>query len=66
MASARYFGRGYPPKPMAANSARSIPVAAAEAQHLPSADVLKAMDDERAVRRLRRKLRFWRLLGRVR
>jgi hypothetical protein len=37
-----------------------------EAQHLPSADVLKAVDDERAVRRLRRRLRFWRLLGRVR
>jgi hypothetical protein len=37
-----------------------------EAQHLPSADVLKAVDDERALRRLRRRMWFWRLLGRVR
>jgi hypothetical protein len=54
----RIFGR--------AHGAPTYPIAAAEAQHLPSADVLKAMDDERAVRRLRRRLRFWRLLGRVR
>jgi hypothetical protein len=66
MASSRFFGRGYPPKPMAASSARAIPFAAAEAQHLPSADVLKALDDARRVRRLRRKLRCWRLVGRVR
>jgi hypothetical protein len=54
----RVFGRAF--------GARTYPRAAAEAQHLPSADVLKALDDERAVRRLRRRLRFWRLLGRVR
>jgi hypothetical protein len=58
VASERIFGRAY--------GARGYPIAASEAQHLPSADVLKAMDDERAVRRLRRRLRFWRLLGRVR
>jgi hypothetical protein len=51
---------------MPASSARAIPFAAAEAQHLPSADVLKALDDARRVRRLRRKLRCWRLVGRVR
>jgi hypothetical protein len=62
----RYFGRGSPPEPMPGQNARGYPVAAIESQHLPSADVLKAMDDERAVRRLRRRLRFWRLLGRVR
>jgi hypothetical protein len=51
---------------MPGQSARAYPVAAIEAQHLPSADVLKAVEDERRVRRLRRKLRFWRLLRRVR
>jgi hypothetical protein len=66
VASSRFFGRGYPPKPTPGHSARAYPVAAIEAQHLPSADVLKAVDDERRVRRLRRKLRFWRLLRRVR
>ena len=66
MGSARFFGRGYPPKPMPANSARAIPFTAVEAQHLPSAEVIKGMDDARRVRRLRRKLRFWRLLRRVR
>jgi hypothetical protein len=54
----RVFGRAY--------GAPTYPIAAAEAQHLPSADVLKAMDDARRVRRLRRKLQFWRLLRRVR
>jgi hypothetical protein len=54
----RVFGRAF--------GARTYPRAAAEARHLPSADVLTALDDERAVRRLRRRLRFWRLLGRVR
>jgi hypothetical protein len=54
----RIFGR--------ARGAPTYPIAAAEAQHLPSADVLKALDDARRVRRLRRKLRFWRLLRRVR
>jgi hypothetical protein len=58
VASERFFGRAY--------GARAYPIAAVESQHLPSADVLKAMDDERAVRRLRRRLRFWRLLRRVR
>jgi hypothetical protein len=63
MGSARFFGRGRPPEP---KSARPYPIAASEARHLPSADVLKAMDDERSVRRLRRRMRFWRLLRRVR
>jgi hypothetical protein len=54
----RIFGRAF--------DTRAYPVAASESQHLPSADVLKAVDDERRVRRLRRKLRFWRLLRRVR
>jgi hypothetical protein len=56
--SERVFGR--------AQGARAWPIAASEAQHLPSADVIKGMDDARRVRKLRRKLRFWRLLGRVR
>jgi hypothetical protein len=54
----RTFGR--------AQGAPTYLIAAAEARHLPSADVLKAIDDARLVRRLRRKLRFWRLLRRVR
>jgi hypothetical protein len=58
MASERFFGR--------AQGARSWPIAASESQHLPSADVIKGMDDARAVRRLRRRVWFWRLLGRVR
>jgi hypothetical protein len=58
MASERFFGR--------AKGARSWPIAASKSQHLPSADVIKGMEDERAVRRLRRRMRFWRLLGRVR
>jgi hypothetical protein len=49
-----------------AQGARPYPITAVEALYLPSADVLKGVDDERAVRRLRRKLRIWRLLGRVR
>jgi hypothetical protein len=49
-----------------AQGAPTYPIAAAEAQDLPSADVLKAIDDARHVRRLRRKMRFWRLLRRVR
>jgi hypothetical protein len=40
--------------------------AAAVARIVPSAEVLQGMDDERHVRRMRRRLRFWRLLGRVR
>jgi hypothetical protein len=51
---------------MPGQSARGYPIAAIESQRLPSADVLKAVDDERTVRRLRRRLRFWRLLRRVR
>ena len=54
----RIFGR--------AQGAPTYPIAAVEAQHLPSAEVIKGMDDARRVRRLRRKLRFWRLLRRVR
>jgi hypothetical protein len=45
---------------------RAYPGAEVEARHVPSADVLKAMDDERVVRKLQRKLRFWRLFRRVR
>jgi hypothetical protein len=33
---------------------------------MPSANVLKSIDDERRVRRLRRRLRFWRVFRRVR
>jgi hypothetical protein len=66
MGSARFFGRGRPPEPMPGQSARSYPIAAVESQHLPSADVVKGMDDARAVRKLRRRMRFWRLLRRVR
>jgi hypothetical protein len=58
MASERFFGR--------AKGARSWPIAASESQYLPSADVIKGMEDERSVRRLRRRLRFWRLLRQIR
>ena len=61
-------GDGLPPERVprsgGARSARSQ--AAAVARRVPSAEVLQGMDDARRVRRLRRKLRFWRLLGRVR
>jgi hypothetical protein len=46
--------------------ARAYPIGEVEARHVPSADVLKGMDDARAVRKLRRRMRFWRLLRRVR
>jgi hypothetical protein len=59
------FGRGERRGQWSGQPVTSIPVGAT-ASHLPSADVLKGVDDERAVRRLRRRLRFWRLLGRVR
>jgi hypothetical protein len=58
MASDRFFGQ--------AHGARGWPIAASKSQHLPSADVIKGMDDERSVRRLRRRMWFWRLLRRVR
>ena len=35
-------------------------------QHVPPPEVLDAMDDQRRLRRLRRRLAFWRLLRRVR
>jgi hypothetical protein len=66
MGSARFFGGGRPPEPLPGQGARGYPIAIAEAQRVPSADVIKGMDDDRAVRRLRRRLRFWRLLRRVR
>ena len=62
----RFFGRGEQPKPMPGHTARSYPVAAIEARNLPAADVLKAVDDDRAVRKLQRRMRFWRLFRRVR
>lgn len=46
--------------------ARAYPIAEVEARHVPSADVIKGMDDERAVRKLRRRIRFWRFFRRVR
>jgi hypothetical protein len=64
--AARFFGRGEQPKPMPGHDARSYPIAAMEARDLPLADVVKAMDDERAARRLRRRMRWWRLFRRVR
>lgn len=39
---------------------------AAAARRVRSAEVIQGMDDERWVRRLRRRLRIWRLLRRVR
>ena len=44
----RIFGR--------AQGAPTYPIAAVEAQHLPSAEVIKGMDDARRVRRLRGRL----------
>lgn len=39
----------------------------AAAEHrVPSAEVLRGIEDEKSVRKLRRKLRFWRLFRRVR
>jgi hypothetical protein len=35
-------------------------------QNVPSPEVCEAMDDERRLRRLRRRLAFWRLIKRVR
>jgi hypothetical protein len=46
--------------------ARAYPIGEVEAQHVPSADVLKGMDDARHVRKLQRRMRFWRLFRRVR
>jgi len=61
-------GDGLPPErvPRSDDARTARTQAAAMARRVPSADVLKGMDDARRVRRLRRKLRFWRLLGRVR
>jgi hypothetical protein len=59
-------GGGVPPGPVAAEYARAHAQAEAVKHRLPSAEVLRAMDDDRRVRRLRRRLRFWRLFGRVR
>jgi hypothetical protein len=61
----QFFGMGERRGQWSGKPVTSIPVGAT-VSHLPSADVLKGVDDERAVRRLRRKLRIWRLLGRVR
>jgi len=43
----------------------SIPMGATPSQ-LPSAAVLEGIDDERALRKLRRRIWFWRLFRRVR
>ena len=66
MAYPGHPGGGVPPGPVAGEYARSYAQAAGAKARLPSADVLKAMDDERRVRRLRRRLWFWRMLRRVR
>ena len=33
---------------------------------IPSAEVIQGMEDERVVRKMRRRMRFWRLFRRVR
>ena len=66
MAFPGHAGGGVPPGPVAGEYARAHARAAGAAQRLPSANVLKAIDDERRVRRLRRRLRFWRVFRRVR
>ncbi|HKA93910.1 MAG TPA: hypothetical protein VKE97_08905 [Acidimicrobiia bacterium] len=53
----RFFGEAW---------ARVYPIREVEARHVPSADVLKGMDDDRAVRKLRRRMQLWRLFRRVR
>jgi hypothetical protein len=66
MAFPGHTGGGIPPGPVAGEYARAHAQAAGAKARLPSADVLKAMDDERRVRRLRRRLWFWRVFRRVR
>jgi hypothetical protein len=46
--------------------ARARAEGAAAEHRIPSAEVLRGLDDARGVRRLRRRLRFWRFLRRVR
>jgi hypothetical protein len=66
MAFPGFPGSGVPPGPVAGEYARARAQAAAAEQRMPSANVLKSIDDERRVRRLRRRLRFWRVFRRVR
>jgi hypothetical protein len=58
------------PGPLPGNATGEYARARAEgaaAEHpVPSAEVLRGLDDERRVRRLRRRLRIWRFLRRVR
>jgi hypothetical protein len=66
MAFPGWSGGGIPPGPVAGEYARAHANAALSQHRLPSAEVIRAMDDERRVRKLRRLLRVWRFSRRVR
>jgi hypothetical protein len=66
MAFPGFPGSGVPPGPVAGEYARAHAQAAAAQQRMPSAEVLQGIDDNRRERRLRRRLRFWRVFRRVR
>jgi hypothetical protein len=66
MAFPGWSGGGIPPGPVAGEYARAHANAAAAQHRLPSAEVIRAMDDARRVRRLQRRLRIWRFFRSVR
>jgi hypothetical protein len=66
MAFPGWSGGGIPPGPVAGEYAWAHANAALAQHRLPSAEVIRAMDDERRVRKLRRLLRVWRFSRRVR
>jgi hypothetical protein len=66
MAFPGWSGGGIPPGPVAGEYARAHANAALAQHRLPSAEVVRAMDDERRVRKLQRRLRVWRFFRRVR
>jgi hypothetical protein len=59
-------GPGPLPGNVTGEYARAHAEGAAAEHRIPSAEVLRGLDDARGVRRLRRRLRFWRFLRRVR
>ena len=65
-----YGGLGAGPGPMPGNVlgdyGRAQGQAAAAEHRAPSPEVLRGLDDDRQRRKLRRRLRFWRLFRRVR
>jgi len=59
-------GPGPLPGQAAGEFGRAQHQGASSEHHMPSAEVIRGIEDEKSVRRLRRKLRFWRLFRRVR